>query len=271
MPPTQPPRTALITGASRGIGAEIARAVAATGAHTILAARSQSGCDEVAARIHGSGGHARTYALDVTDRASVAALADELESGVDWLINNAGIAESGPLLARPGCEEEHEELFRRHHEVNFHGSRALTEAFVFGMRTRRYGRVVNVASSAALYGQAYIAAYGSSKFALLGYTLCAADELDGSGVTFNAVCPHYVDSPMLEAAVTRLVEKTGRTEEQARAFFRSQNPGGRIVTQEEVAASVVELLLGGENGMVVELDGSPTPRPRHPNENRTES
>ena len=263
---TRPPK-ALVTGASRGIGAEIARGVAAAGAETILAARSRAGCEEVAAGIRDSGGTARAVALDVTDPASIRALVDEIGSGgVDWLVNNAGIAESSPVLAWEGGEGAHEELFRRHLEVNFHGPRRLSEAFVPGMQERGYGRVVNVASSAALYGQAYIAAYGSSKFALLGYTLCAADELGKSGVTFNAVCPHYVESPMLEAAVRRLIEKTGRTEEEARDFFDAQNPGGRIVTPHEVAVCVVELLKGDANALALELDGSETPRVRRPNE-----
>ena len=262
----QPP-TALVTGASRGIGAEIARAVAAAGADTILAARSREGCEEIAAEIRGQGGTARAVALDVTDPASIHFLVDELGSGgIDWLVNNAGIAESSPLLAKEGKQESHEDLFRRHLEVNFHGPRRLTEALVPAMKAKGYGRVVNVASSAALYGQAYIAAYGSSKFALLGYTLCAAAELGKSGVTFNAVCPHYVESPMLEASVKRLIEKTGRSEEEARAFFDAQNPGGRVVTPHEVALCVVELLKGDANGLALELDGSETPRVRRPND-----
>ncbi len=266
-PSSNQERTALVTGASRGIGAEIARASAASGVHTILAARSREGCEEVAASLRSQGLDARAIALDVTDAASVASLVTELgDGGVDWLVNNAGIAESAPLLARDGNEHSHEELFRRHLEVNFHGPRRLIQALAPGMMSNGYGRVVNIASSAALYGQAYIAAYGASKFALLGYTMCAAIELAKSGVTFNAVCPHYVESPMLEASVARLIEKTGRTEAEARAFFDEQNPGGRVVTPEEVAACVVGLLLGDENGLALELDGSERPRIRRPNE-----
>ena len=266
-PPSETPR-ALVTGASRGIGAEIARTLARAGAETVLAARTREGCEALAEELTAEGLRAEALALDVTDRAAVAALAAhaDREERFDWLVNNAGIAESAPLFSREGAAEEHEERFRRHMEVNFHGPRRLCEALVPGMKARGYGRVVNVASSAALYGQAYVAAYGASKFALLGYTLCAAAELAKSGVTFNAVCPHYVESPMLEASIARLVERTGRTPEEARAFFDAQNPGGRVVTPQEVAVVCLELLQGDETGLAIEIDGSEAPRVRRPNE-----
>jgi NAD(P)-dependent dehydrogenase (short-subunit alcohol dehydrogenase family) len=114
---------------------------------------------------------------------------------------------------------------------------------------------VHVGSSAGLRGYAYVSAYCASKHALVGYSRSAALELRGSGVAMSCVCPHYVDSPMLESSIRRLVETTGKTGEEARDFFRRQNPGGRLVTPGEVAEAVWRLASGDENGAVVELDG----------------
>ena len=108
-----------------------------------------------------------------------------------------------------------------------------------GMEARGYGRVVSVASSAGLRGYAYVSAYCASKFALVGYSLALADELEGSGVHVNLVCPHYVDSPMLTESVQRLVAKTKMQESMAREFFKRSNPSGNLVTMDEVAGAVV--------------------------------
>ena len=251
-----PGHVALVTGGNRGIGAAIARRLAAEGASVLVAGRDAEACAGVVASVEESGGEARALELDVTDAASIRAASNER---VDWLVNNAGIAESAPLL-RGG-----DELYRRHLDVNFHGARRVTEAFLPAMQERRYGRVVNVASSAGLRGYAYVAAYCASKFALVGYTLAAAAELAGSGVTFNAVCPHYVDTPMLERSVARLRGKTGQSAGELRAFFAAQNPGGRILTPEEVAAAVAAVVTGEETGLLVELDGSERPRRLAPN------
>jgi len=195
----------------------------------------------------GIGAAIRAVALDVTDPDSIRAVADER---VDWLVNNAGIAESAPLLGGG------DELYQRHLDVNFHGARRLLEALVPAMKERRYGRIVNVASSAGLRGYAYVAAYCASKFALVGYTLAAAEELAGSGVTVNAVCPYYVDSPMLDQSISNLRAKTGKGADELRAFFAEQNPGGRILTPEEVADAVAALLTGEDSGTLAVLDGS---------------
>ena len=121
-----------------------------------------------------------------------------------------------------------------------------------------YGRVVNVASSAGLRGYAYVADYCASKHALVGLTRAAALELGPKGVLVGAVCPHYVDTPMTAESIRRVVEKTGKSEVEARRFFEQQNPGGRLVTAYEVADAVASLCEGEENGTLIELDGSST-------------
>ena len=260
---------ALVTGASRGIGARIARELAERGAAVILAARSLAACETLAAELESSGASAHALALDVTDLDSIRRAREKVEllegkiGPLRWLVNNAGVAISQPLLLPEG---ESDALNARLMAVNFDGARRVAEAFLPAMKSRKRGRLVNVASSAGLYGYAYVSAYCASKFALVGWTLAAAHELSGSGVTVNAVCPHYVDTPMLARSVETLVQKTGRTPAAARAFFAEQNPGGRLVTPDEVADAVADLCQGESTGTLVELDGSDTALFHQPNQ-----
>ena len=262
----EPRHVALVTGGGRGIGRAIALRAARAGAAVFVAARSQEACIEVVDEIVDGGGTAWPLYLDVADFgmfAEALAEARELASSVgsiDWLVNNAGIAQSAPFLqhGRAGGED----LYQKHLDVNFHGPRRLIEALVPGMIERKYGRVVNVASSAGLQGYAYVAAYCASKHALVGYSTSAARELAKTGVTMNLVCPHYVDSPMTAASIERVVQKTQRSEADARAFFAAQNPGGSLVTVDEVAEMVLELLTGDRNGAIAELVGGRATKPR---------
>jgi NAD(P)-dependent dehydrogenase (short-subunit alcohol dehydrogenase family) len=258
---------ALVTGAGRGIGEAIAGKIAREGAAVLVAARSQEACMEVSGRLRAEGRTAWPLYLDVGDPESIAqAIEDAFELAsevgpVDWLVNNAGIAESAPFLAHG--RETGVDLYEKHLRVNFHGARRMIEALVPGMIERGYGRVVNVASSAGLRSYAYAAAYGASKHALVGYSQAAAQELSKTRVTMNLVCPHYVDSPMTDASVERIVAKTGRKPEETRRFLAAQNPGGTLVGVEEIADVVYELLAGQKNGATAELvggKGSPAAR-----------
>jgi len=250
---------ALVTGAGRGIGAAIASKLAREGAAVLVAARSQEACIDVSREINESGGIAWPIHLDVADPESIEAAVTEArelsrEHGpIDWLVNNAGIAVSAPFLEhgrRSGVD-----LYEQHMSVNFHGARRMCEALVPSMIERKYGRVVHVASSAGLEGYAYAAAYSASKHALVGYARSAAVELAKTSVAMSVVCPHYVDSPMLEASISRVVAKTKKSEREARAFFEAQNPGGGLVHVGEVADVVHALLAGDKNGAIAELVG----------------
>ncbi len=250
-------RLALVTGGSQGIGAAVARAFAAAGARVVVAARRLEPCRELCAEL---GQGAAPLALDVTDAAAVEALPERLaaEHGapLDWLVSNAGAADSAPLTRSDDA------LYRRLMELNFHAARRLAGAFLPGMLAREpehYGRIVAVASSAGLVGYPYVSAYCASKHALVGYTRAAAAELAGKGVGVGAVCPHYVDTPMLRRSVENVMAKAHKTEDEALAFFAEQNPAGRLVRPEEVAAAVLELCLGDGRGLV-ELDGGPARR-----------
>lgn len=247
---------ALVTGGSSGIGAVVCRELARAGAFVLVAGRDPKRCAEVADGIRVDGGEAAPLALDVTDKASIAAAVREatrLAGPPDWLVNSAGVAISAPLVARPS--DPPADQYAAHMDVNFHGARRVLEALLPSMLEREYGRVVQVASSAALRGYAYVAAYTASKHALLGYSRAAALELQKKGVAVNAVCPHYVDSPMTDVSVTRIAEATGRTEEEARAYLAAENPGGELVTTLDVAHAVRDLLATDMTGAVVELVG----------------
>jgi NAD(P)-dependent dehydrogenase (short-subunit alcohol dehydrogenase family) len=257
---------ALVTGAGRGIGAAIAAKLASEGAAVLVAARSQEACMDVSRVIAASGGVAWPIHLDVADPESIAtALAEAAEVArdlgpIDWLVNNAGIAISAPFLAHGRASGV--DAYERHLAVNFHGARRLCEALVPAMLEREYGRVVHVASSAGLRGYAYAAAYSASKHALIGYARSAAAELAKTGVAMSVVCPHYVDSPMLAASIARVVAKTKKSESDARAFFAAQNPGGGLVSVDEVADVVHEMLAGDMNGAIAELVGGAAATPR---------
>lgn len=247
-------RTALVTGATSGIGAATAVRLAREGAFVWVAGRDRERGQEVVERVVGSGRRAAFVELDVADIGSIEAAAALLRASgpVDWLVNGAGIAVSAPLVSR---QPSGDDLYERHMRVNFHGARRAFEALLPGMLERSYGRVVNVASCAGFRGYAYVAAYAASKHALLGFTRSAAIELSAKGVAVCAVCPYYVDSPMTDQAVRRIAEKTGRPEAEARAFLAAQNPGGAFVTVEEVAEAVCDLLTGDLTGEIVELTG----------------
>ena len=257
---------ALVTGAGRGIGKAVALRLARDRAAVLVAARNREECASVSAEIRESGGRSWPIRLDVSDPKSVeSAVGEAIELAgdvgpIDWLVNNAGIVESAPFLAHG--RETGSDAYERHLRVNFHGARWMIEALVPGMIERGYGRVVNVASSAGLRSYAYAAAYGASKHALVGYSQAAAQELSRTNVTMNLVCPHYVDSPMTDASVARIVAKTKRSPAETRAFLAKQNPGGTLVSVEEVADVVAELLMGDKNGAIVELVGGKGKLPR---------
>ena len=249
----------LVTGGGRGIGEVVARRIAREGATVLVAARSKDECKAVADSIRDSGGQAWPLEVDVGDDGSVARALDDARmvssavGPVDWLVNNAGCVEMHRVL---NPKEEAAGIYERLMNVNFQGARRLTEAILPDMARRGYGRVVNMASSAGLVGYANLSAYCASKFALVGYTRALAKELEGVGVNVNAVCPHYVQSPMIEDYVRAYAEKTDKGEDEWREYFRSQNPGGRLVTMEECADAVWEALVEDYTGRVLELDGS---------------
>ena len=221
---------ALVTGGGRGIGAAIATALTRSGAEVTILGRNQAA---LAARVK-AGDAARYVVADVTDEIGFAAIVTKLaaDGTIDILVNNAGAAISAPFL-KTGSSDFHRML-----NVNLMGPMIATQAILPGMIARKFGRIVNIASTAALKGYPYVSAYVASKHALLGLTRSLAVELAKSGVTVNAVCPGFTDTDMVGTSVETVVAKTGRTAKAVRAEFTKSNPMGRLIAPEEVADAV---------------------------------
>jgi len=235
---------ALVTGASRGIGAVVAAALAAEGAHVSLLAREAQSL----ARLAGQLGNDRALpvAADVTDGASVRgafAAARARFGPVHILINNAGQAASAKFT------DTDEALWQRIMAVNLTGTYLCSHAAVTDMLELKYGRIVNIASIAGLRGAAYISAYVASKHAVIGLTRALALEYATRNITVNAVCPGYVDTDIVKQAVATIRNKTGRSESEALAALVATNPQQRLITPEEVANAVLWLCRPGSQSI----------------------
>ena len=229
---------AVITGGGQGIGAAVARSLAREGAAIVVAARSTDRIERVAKEIVKAGGKAWAISCDVTDAASVhnlALAAGRRAGAVDILVNNAGAAHSAPL-AKTTLDDWNRVL-----SVNATGTFLCTQAFLPAMLLRKQGSVVNIASVAGLDGARYISAYAAAKHAVIGLTRSVAAELEGTGVTCNAVCPAFVDTEMTKESVARVVAKTGKPPDEALRAMLASAGQERLVTVDEVAQAVLEL------------------------------
>jgi NAD(P)-dependent dehydrogenase (short-subunit alcohol dehydrogenase family) len=243
---------ALITGASRGIGAAIARALAEDGWTLTLTARHAP--TELGAELD-----AFAVGMDQTDADSVAAAfaaARAAKGPVTALINNAGAVETAPFGKTPP------ELWRRMLDVNLTGPFLCCQAAWADLKAAGpRGRVVNIASTASLKGYAYVSAYVAAKHGVLGLTRTLALELAKDGVTVNAVCPGYTETDIVRDGIAKVVAKTGRSEAEARAGFTQTNPQGRLIQPDEVAATVRWLcspMAGSINGQAIAVCGGET-------------
>ncbi|MBV8199529.1 MAG: 3-oxoacyl-[acyl-carrier-protein] reductase [Acidobacteria bacterium] len=189
-------RTALVTGASQGIGEAVARLLAAQGARVVLAARSAEKLAALAAEIAAAGGTAHALTLDVAQPESVAGRLKELPEGfaaIDVLVNNAGITADNLLARMPLADWE------RVLRTNLTGAYALTRELVRGMIRRRWGRIVNVSSVVGLSGNPGQANYAAAKAGLIGFSKSLARELGSRAITVNVVAPGYVETAMTAA------------------------------------------------------------------------
>jgi len=230
---------AFVTGAGSGIGAAIARRLAAEGARVTLAGRTVSKLEAVAADCPGS----FSVACDVTDPDSVdKAVADARGAlgPIDILINNAGAVETAKVH-KIGIER-----WRSMIDVNLTGVFLCLSAVLPAMLEAGRGRIVNVASTAGLKGYPYVAAYCAAKHGVIGLTRATAVELAGTGVAVNAVCPGYTDTELVRESVARVMEKTGKSEEAVIASYASSIPIGRLIDTSEVADAVLYLCRAGE-------------------------
>jgi NAD(P)-dependent dehydrogenase (short-subunit alcohol dehydrogenase family) len=243
---------AVVTGAGSGIGRATAERLAEAGCQVTLIGRHVVRLNETADRI---GDLAFAAPADVTDPDALAAAIEigrDRFGPVDILVNNAGAATSAPFLRIDA------EAWRAMLALNLEAPAEATRLLLPGMLTRRWGRIVNVASTAGLKGYAYVSAYVAAKHGLVGLTRGLAQEVASKGVTVNAVCPGFTDTDLVARSVEAITGKTGRTGEEARAALAASNPQGRLITPDEVAATIVWLCgddASGINGAAVPVAG----------------
>ena len=245
---------ALVTGGGTGIGAEIARTLAAQGANLTLVGRRHDKLEEVARDIPGT----CIAPADVTSRAAVDAAFDAARAAhgpIAILVNNAGIAASAPF-GRVTAESWREAM-----AVNLDALFHCCQAALPDLKQAAAGRIVTIASTAGLRGYAYTAAYVAAKHGAIGLTRALALELAKTRITVNAVCPGFTDTAIVAEAVAKIAGTTGRSPEEATAELTRFNPQGRLIQPREVADAVLWLCQPGSaaiTGQAISVSGGET-------------
>ena len=226
----------LVTGGTKGIGAAIADHLRKAGHQVITCAR----------------GNDATIRCDVTDASQIERMRETI-GPVDVLINNAGGVRTAPFLKLTETDWDW------HFQLNVKSVFLCTKAFLPAMLEKRSGRIINIASTAGKIGVAYISAYAATKHAVIGLTRALALEVADKGVTVNAVCPSFVDTPMLRESSEIISRKTGKPVEELIDVFRLRNPQKRFITLDEIALAVQFLIENGAiNGQAISLCGGET-------------
>tara|TARA_R110000744_G_scaffold312313_1_gene419653 strand:- start:121 stop:882 length:762 start_codon:yes stop_codon:yes gene_type:complete len=229
---------AVVTGGGSGVGASIALALAHAGATVTVTGRSKAALVAVAEQ----SALISAVTCDVTDPVSVKALFCRISQDhgkADIVIANAGVAESIPFT------QMDIESWKRMIDVNLTGAFLTMQAGLIGMEDAKWGRIISIGSVAGLKGYPYVAGYCAAKHGVIGLTKSIAQEVAKSGITVNAICPGYTETPMLERTLENIMSKTGRSRDDAAKALLRQNPSGRFVQPEEVAQTV--LFLCGPN------------------------
>lgn len=245
---------ALITGGGRGIGLAIASRFDAMGLELTLVGRDGATLDRAVAGLAHGDRHL-TVTCDVGDEAAVDDMFAMLGSRrrlPQILVNNAGSASSARVADTSSVTWN--EMLR----VNLTGVFHCTRAALPGFAAMPFARIVNIASTAALIGYPNVAAYCAAKHGVIGFTRALALEVARSGITVNAVCPGYTETAIVEQAIESIVETTGRSLADARDMLLRRNPQRRLVSPDEVAATVAWLCLPESqsiNGQAISLSG----------------
>jgi len=245
---------ALVTGGGSGIGASIAKTLAKAGVQVTICGRRKELLEQTAA----GGNTISAVVADVTDEAAMTKLHQQAQSaygGFDIVVANAGGAESAP------AEKVSAELWNKTLNLNLTGAFFTVKPALAAMRERGWGRIVFIASTAGLKAYPYVAPYVAAKHGVVGLARALALETAKNGITVNAVCPGFTETPLIEQAVRRIVGKTGRSEADARSVLAAHNPQARIIAPQEVADVVLWLCNDGSasiTGQAISVSGGET-------------
>lgn len=245
-------RHVLVTGAGSGIGAAVARRLGRAGARLTLAGRREAPLRAVAAELPEGTAHV-VARFDVTDPQAIAdglATAREAFGPISILVNNAGAAETAPF-GRTSLAQWNSVI-----AVDLTSVFLVTQAVLPDLQAG--GRIVNIASTAGLVGYRYVSAYCAAKHGVIGLTRSLALELARTGITVNAICPGYTDTPLIREAIAAIIAKTGRTETEVLAEMTAGSPQRRLVDPVEVAETVAFVVSPGAasiNGQAIAVAG----------------
>ena len=247
-------RHALVTGGSKGIGYAIARCLAEQGARITLVGRNVKALQQAASSLaaYGQIGYACADISVQADVQSAFAQAKEQSGVIDILVNNAGQATSQRF------DRIEEADWQQLIAVNLTGTFHCMQAALPDMLQAKWGRIINVASTAGLVGYPYVSVYCAAKHGVIGLTRALAQETAKKGVTVNAVCPGYTETDIVQDAIANITQRTGMSADEAKAKLAERNPQGRLIQPDEVAQAVVWLCQTGSasiNGQAIPVDG----------------
>ncbi|HVE74632.1 MAG TPA: SDR family NAD(P)-dependent oxidoreductase [Mycobacteriales bacterium] len=240
----------MVTGAGRGIGRAVAERLSADGHRVVLVARSGAELNDVASGLRND---SLVLPADLTSSGEIERVFAAVErqwSPVEVLVPNAGVGHAAALVDT--TDEDWARVLELNLTVPFRCMRRALPAMV----ERRWGRVVAIASVVAKRGEPMVSAYAASKHGLLGLVRAASLEVAAHGVTVNAVCPGYVDTPMTRQTVDDIAARTGRTEAEARHALERRQPVGRLIEPAEVADAVALCVRSAAiTGQGINVDG----------------
>lgn len=250
-------RTAIVTGAAKGIGAAITRALAREGADLLLAARDVPALEAIAGEVRALGRRAEVRRVDVAEEAQVKAMAEHAAGAfekIDILVNVAGVTSA---METPVHEHSVED-FDHAYAVNVRGTFLCIKHVLPLMIPRRYGKIVNISGTSGLRGYKHRAGYSSSKWAVRGLTRTVALEVGPHNINVNALCPGIIDTPRMDKLCEEKARKRGWTPDEVRAEYVSEMALGRVPTPEDCANAVVFLASEDSRnmtGQAVTVDG----------------